>query len=175
MNLKVDFTPLIVDDLEEIMALEVLCFPAPWAAETYRRDLSENPRSFYFALRPSADSLSDNLPPLLAYGGYWIMGNEAHIMSIATHPEWRRRQLGQRLLLNMLAQIRQVGVPETTLEVRASNQAAIQLYLKWGFIEVGRRRNYYRNPREDALLLTLFGLDDGKVWLPLRSELEKMH
>ena len=102
-------------------------------------------------------------PPIFAYGGYWLMGEEAHIVVLATHPQWRRRGLAEAVLIEMLAQMRSVDVNEVTLEVRSGNVAAQELYRKLGFEEVGRRKRYYRDNGEDALLLTLFHLQDGKV------------
>ena len=171
-NLQIEFIAMTIDDIEAIMDLENRCFIDPWSENTYRRDLNSNPHSFYWTLR-LANASHMNHPSILAYGGYWIMGDEAHIVTIATDPDWQRQRLGEWLLLNMLAEMRTYGVAQATLEVRASNQAAVRLYLKLGFIEVGTRPNYYRDPTEDALLLTLFGLDDGAIWQPLRLKMEQ--
>jgi len=171
-NLRIAFVPMTLDDIKAIIILENRCFPSSWSADTYRNDLSNNPHSFYWTLRltnPSHTSNSD----ILTYGGYWIMGDEAHIVTIATDPDWRRKNLGACLLLKMLAEMRNHSVTQATLEVRASNQAAVQLYKKFGFIKVGQRPKYYRNPQEDALLLTLFGLDDDVIWQSLCLQIEE--
>ena len=105
----------------------------------------------------------------MAYGGYWLLDDEAHITTIAVHPAWRQRGLGRGLLVRMLGQARQAGALSSTLEVRAGNVAAVGLYERLGFVEVGLRRGYYRDNHEDARLLTLHGLDDGAVWRRLRA------
>jgi ribosomal-protein-alanine N-acetyltransferase len=157
-----------LDDLSVVMDLEVRCFDSPWTVDTYRRELTRNPRAVYRVVRPAAPADRPDLPSLLAYGGCWVMGDECHLMTIATHPEWRGRLLGEWLLLDLLAEARQRAAELCTLEVRAGNAAAIRLYEKLGFQQVGRRPGYYPTtahaPREDALIMTLFGLDEGAVW-----------
>ena len=75
------------------------------------------------------------------------------MMNVAVHPDYRRRGIGERLITELISQLKGMGNECLTLEVRASNHGAIALYEKLGFTEVGRRKNYYRNPREDALIL----------------------
>jgi ribosomal-protein-alanine N-acetyltransferase len=151
--------------------LEQACFAAPWPAATYERELRHNRLSQYWVIRPSVQS---ELPPILAYGGYWQMGDEAHIVTIATHPDWRRRGLSEWLLLEMMAVIRTQAGQAVTLEVRAGNEAAQALYRKLGFDEVGRRKRYYRDNGEDALLFTFHRLDEGAVWQPLARRLSAL-
>lgn len=142
-------------DVPYVGELEVACFPAPWSPETYRNELLHNQYSFYWVLRPSAGKRGQ-MPPILAYGGYWLMGEEAHIVTIASHPSFRRQGLGEKLLLYMIHDAQANGAAEITLEVRVSNRGAQEMYAKWGFVEVGRRPRYYRDNDEDALLMTLF-------------------
>lgn len=166
-------TPMHLDDLPAVMDLEVRCFDSPWTVDTYRRELTRNQRAVYRVVRPADPAARPDLPPLLAYGGCWVTGDECHVMTIATHPEWRGRLLGEWLLLDLLAKARQRAAVLCTLEVRAGNAAAIRLYEKLGFQQVGKRPGYYpttvRTPREDALIMTLFGLDTGAVWRPLNQ------
>jgi ribosomal-protein-alanine N-acetyltransferase len=84
------------------------------------------------------------------------MGDEVHIVTVATHPGFRRRGLSERLMLLMIEQCRQADAALVTLEVRAGNNSAQRLYAKLGFIKVGVRRGYYHDNNEDALLMTLF-------------------
>jgi ribosomal-protein-alanine N-acetyltransferase len=149
------FAPMTLGDVPTIGELEVLCFPAPWSPETYRNELLHNRFGNYWVLRPLPANGAGH-PPILAYGGYWLMGDEVHIVTLATHPAYRRRGLSERLLLQMIEQCRSAGARLVTLEVRVSNRAAQQLYAKLGFVEVGRRRAYYQDNGEDALLMTLF-------------------
>lgn len=164
---------MTLDDIEAVVEIEQQAFPTPWCADGYRRELLHNERSHYWVLRPSASRPDQAWPSVLAYGGYWLLGDEVHIITIATHPAWRRLGLGEWLLLEMLAQVRSQGVSQVTLEVRVGNQAARALYEKLGFAEVGLRKRYYRDNHEDALLMTLFNLGDCTVWHPLLQRLQK--
>lgn len=169
-------TPILslmtLDDVPQIGMLERTCFSAPWSEETYRHEIKHNPRAFYYVLRPPPHR--SDLPPILAYGGFWVLGDEAHIVTIASHPALRRRHLGEYLLLQLIDRARQAGVTAVTLEVRASNTAAQELYRKWGFEQVGLRKRYYRDNNEDALLLTLFGIESEAVRLPVAAAVEQL-
>jgi [ribosomal protein S18]-alanine N-acetyltransferase len=173
-NKTLVLTPMTLADVEFVADIEQRSFSAPWSAGTFRHELEHNGRSVYWVIRPAQPQPNIDLPPILAYGGYWLLGHEAHIMTIATHPEWRRHQLGEWMLLEMLARARASGVQQATLEVRASNRTAISLYTKTGFVEVGLRKRYYRDNNEDALLLTLFRLDSEAVWQPLYQRLVEL-
>jgi ribosomal-protein-alanine N-acetyltransferase len=162
---------MTINDIAAVVAIEQQAFPTPWCADGYRRELLHNERSHYWVLRPSISVTEHPWPPVLAYGGYWLLGDEVHIITIATHPGWRRSGLAEWLLLEMLAQARSQGVSQVTLEVRVGNQAARALYAKLGFEEVGLRKRYYRDNHEDALLMTLFRLEDSTVWRPLLQRL----
>jgi ribosomal-protein-alanine N-acetyltransferase len=164
-------TPMLVDDVPYVDQLERVCFSAPWPASTYRYELQHNRLADYWVIRPAAGAGEPTLPPILAYGGYWLMGEEAHIVTLATHPDWRRHGLAEWLLLEMLALARRKDAQTVTLEVRAHNQAAQHLYQKLGFVEVGVRKRYYRDNGEDARLFTLFHLDDSAVWQALDHRL----
>jgi [ribosomal protein S18]-alanine N-acetyltransferase len=159
-------------DLDAVMALEAICFPSPWSRAMYAHEISANPYGSYWVLDglPShrtpapAQSEQHTLPQVLAYGGIWIIAEEAHITTIASHPAWRRRGLAGRLLIHLLTVAKTNGATSATLEARANNRAAIALYEKLGFVEVGVRKGYYVDTGEDARLLTLYGLDTPQVW-----------
>ena len=142
------------EDIEAVGALEEQCFDDPWSRGTFRNELANNQLSFYWVLRPS--SAAAMLPPILAYGGYWLMGDEAHIVNVATHPDVRRRGYGEITVMGMVEAAQRAGAQLVTLEVRMSNRVAQKLYAKLGFVEVGERRRYYNDNGEDALLMTLF-------------------
>ena len=166
------FAPMVPSDVDYINYLEQLCFETPWSAATYLHELHQNRLGFYWVVRVQGAAPPQSLPPILAYGGYWLLGEDAHIATIATHPQWQRRGLAKWLLINMLEKARQQGAQQATLEVRASNLSAQKLYAQLGFEAVGRRRGYYppspNQPQgEDALLLTLFALDTTPVWQKL--------
>ena len=96
--------------------------------------------------------------PLLALGCYWAILEEAHITILAVDPDYQRQGLGQALLYALLASAHQRGLERTTLEVRISNRSALSLYEKFGFREAGRRKRYYQDTGEDALVLWRGGL-----------------
>lgn len=153
------FRPMTLADVPAIGELEILCFPAPWSPDTYRNELLHNRFGHYWVMEPMATS-EPALPPIVAYGGYWLMGDEVHIVTVATHPQLRRQGLSETLMRLMIDECRKAGAALVTLEVRVTNTAAQQLYAKLGFVEVGLRKRYYHDNGEDALLMTLF-LNEG--------------
>ncbi|HEX9797601.1 MAG TPA: ribosomal protein S18-alanine N-acetyltransferase [Anaerolineales bacterium] len=139
--------PMLLEDLPDVMVIEQACFSVPWSARSYRFELLENPvASLYVAVLAGR---------VAGYIGLWELVGEGHISTLAVHPDLRQRGIGQALLVHGLGALAQHGLESATLEVRASNEAAQALYRKWGFVQVGRRRGYYRDNREDAILMTL--------------------
>ncbi|HUM68495.1 MAG TPA: ribosomal protein S18-alanine N-acetyltransferase, partial [Chloroflexota bacterium] len=110
---------------------------------------------------------------VIGYAGYWLIGDEVHISTVAMHPEWRGKGLGELLLLNMLALAYAHPANIVTLEVRHTNLSAQQLYLKYQFEIVGRRRRYYRDTGEDALIMTAPPLD-ARYYQFLESQREQL-
>jgi len=159
-------------DVSEVMAIERLSFPLPWPKHAYRYELEENDLSHYIVVRERVRERAPERPmrwwhrfrpprpttPVLGYGGFWMMAGEAHISTLAVHPDWRGRGLGELLLLTMLKQALAMDAAIATLEVRASNRVAQALYRKYGFRIAGVRPRYYRDNREDALIMTVEGL-----------------
>jgi len=162
---------MTVHDLDAVMDVEVVSFSSPWSKSTYRHEIKRNEHGAYWVVSPS--HLVDGMAPsVLAYAGTWQLGDEVHVTTIAVHPRWRRRQLGEWTLLKVIEAVRLNGACLITLEVRTSNDPAIALYRKLGFEEVGKRRGYYLDTGEDARLMTLFNIDQDRVWQPLQAELE---
>ncbi|NOX62745.1 MAG: ribosomal protein S18-alanine N-acetyltransferase [Chloroflexi bacterium] len=157
MDAELPFTldEMQLADIPHVMAIERRVFPMTWSSGIYQRELTSNPWSHYRVLR----STQEGLPPILAVGGIWLVDKSAHIATIATHPDYMGRQLGGYLLLHLLVLAHNLGCTEASLEVRASNTRAQALYRKYGFVEVGRRRRYYSDNREDALIMTRPSLD----------------
>jgi ribosomal-protein-alanine N-acetyltransferase len=91
---------------------------------------------------------------ILGYGGFWLMVDEAHISTIAAHHDWRRRGIGELLLVSMIDAGAKIGAQMVTLEVRVSNVNAQSLYRKYGFEVTGRRKGYYSDNGEDALIMS---------------------
>jgi ribosomal-protein-alanine N-acetyltransferase len=161
-----------LDDLHQVMDIEREAFSSPWPMSAYRYELTQNDLSTYLVLklrRPMRPRRWGGMtPPLrrrmvepvLGYGGFWMMAGEAHISTIAVHPRWRGRGLGEMVLVGLIdAAILRKAV-EVTLEVRASNVVAQNLYRKYAFEQVGRRKGYYHDNHEDALIMTTPKVDD---------------
>lgn len=138
-------------DLTAVAAIDHLSFPTPARPGLYEHEIADNTLAYYQVL------CHDN--QVIGYAGYWLIGDEVHISTIASHPEWRGLGLGELLLLNLLVLAYTHPANIVTLEVRQSNYSAQQLYLKYQFEMVGRRRRYYRDTGEDALLMTAPPLD----------------
>ncbi len=134
----------------------------------YERELRSNRFSHYHVIVPTQPVAT--WPTLLGQGGYWLMGDEVHIVTLAVQPAWRGVGLGKWLLLRLLDEARQQGGLLATLEVRTGNQAARLLYERVGFQQIGQRKRYYPDG-EDALVLQMADLADPVVWLPMAADL----
>lgn len=138
------------EQLSAVLELDQLCFGGLWTLEGYQREL-DSPNSDLLGLFIPHSPHSP--PPLLGMGCLWAILEEAHITILAVHPHYQRQGLGQALLLALLIAASERGLERATLEVRASNQSALSLYQKFGFKTAGRRRRYYQDTGEDALIL----------------------
>ena len=145
-------TPMTLADLDAIMPLERECFRDPWSRHMYVVDLTQNSLATYLVLRPHS-SRGEVSEPVLAYGGFWLLMEEAHIATIASHPRWRGCGLAQWLMLALLEAALARGAERSTLEVRVGNVPAQRLYEKLGYEVVGMRPRYYRDG-EDGFIMT---------------------
>ena len=127
-----------------IAEMEKLCFSDPWSESSIRSELN-NPLSTWLV------AIEDD--QLVGYVGSQTVLGWTDMMNLAVSPEYRRQGIGEELVKQLMSRLRSKEASRLTLEVRASNDPAITLYSKLGFVEVGRRPNYYRNPKEDALIL----------------------
>lgn len=127
-----------------VAALEKTCFSDPWSENSIAYEL-KNPLSLWLV------ALADS--KVVGYVGSQSVIGESDMMNVAVDPNYRRMGIAYRLIEALIAALAEKDNHSLALEVRASNTPAIALYGKMGFTEVGRRRNYYRNPREDALIL----------------------
>jgi ribosomal-protein-alanine N-acetyltransferase len=141
---------MLLDDLGDVVELEEITGLNRWGYDAYKRELLKNPNSVMLVAR----SLQPGQRALGFLAG-WIVEDELHINNIASHPSYRRVGIGRSLLEEAVATGRRRGAAFILLEVRASNEAAQQLYRKTGFVVIGRRRDYYRAPTEDALVMKL--------------------
>jgi [ribosomal protein S18]-alanine N-acetyltransferase len=144
--LKLTIQPMRLEDLAEVQRIEQASFSTPWPENAYRSELMTNRLATYLVARAAGR--------IVAYGGMWLMVDEAHITTFAVHPAWRHQRIGERLLLAFLDLARDRHAREATLEVRLSNLAARRLYEKYGFRPVGLRPRYYSDNNEDALIMT---------------------
>jgi ribosomal-protein-alanine N-acetyltransferase len=164
-------------DLRQVMAIEQAAFPTPWPVSAYRHELTQNDLSTYVVLRQQGTApgaswpqkvgrrlvhVARRAPPVLGYGGFWMIVDEAHISTLAVHPERRGLGLGELLLVALIEAALLRGAREATLEVRVSNLVAQSLYRKHGFGQVGRRKAYYTDNGEDALIMTTPRLDEPR-------------
>ena len=130
--------------VSQIAKLEQICFSDPWPDESIRSELN-NPLSYWLVALDGER--------VVGYIGSQAVLGEADIMNVAVDPDYRRLHIGETLLLQLQQALAQKDVYSLTLEVRASNDAAIHLYEKLGYQQVGCRKNYYHHPKEDAFIL----------------------
>ena len=148
-RVHVVFDSMRKEDLAEVLAIESLSFSEPWTEEMFLHELSSTRISHVLVAR--ADEGSG--PRVVGFLCAWIVGKELQINNVAVHPGYRRRGVASQLLEEMLRRASVKGANAGYLEVRASNEAAKALYQRYGFRQIGRRRNYYDHPREDAILM----------------------
>jgi len=143
-----------VADAPAVAALEAACFSHPWTEEQICQELVYGPPGAVLVLW-AADDAAPRRRRLAAYCAYRLVLDEMHVMDVAVSPSWRRRGLATWLLRLSLRRATLDGARRAVLEVRAGNEAARALYARLGFEAVGRRRDYYREPPEDAAVLVL--------------------
>ena len=145
-RMRVRIVPMTADHLDEVAELERICFSAPWSRNMLAEELGNALSAFLVAL--------DDEGKVAGYAGVQVILDEGYITNVAVRPEYRRRGVAAQLLEVFIAFAEGNRLAFLTLEVRASNQAAIVLYGRHGFRSAGRRRNYYEHPREDAIIMT---------------------
>ena len=133
-------------DIERMAELDKICFSLPWQLSDFKTEILKNRLAFYLVC--TANSV------VVGYAGLWAIKPEGHITNVAVHPDYRRRGIGSKLLEDLLKQSQErFGLKDFTLEVRMSNIDAIKLYSRFGFKYAGKRKAYYRDTNEDALIL----------------------
>jgi ribosomal-protein-alanine N-acetyltransferase len=136
-----------VEDVPTAHKLDLLSFTLPWPERSLRFEVTDNP-----AARCWVAELDEHVVGMLVL---WMIIDEAHIATLATHPDYRRQGIAEQLLITALEHASKEGAQTALLEVRARNEAALALYHKYGFEVVGRRERYYKDNNEDAVLMTL--------------------
>lgn len=130
--------------VQQIADLEKLCFHDPWSVNSIASELDNRLSLWLVAVEDEC---------VIGYVGSQTVLGETDMMNIATHPHYRKQGIGTALILELIDELNRRGSHSLMLEVRESNAPAISVYRKLGFVEVGCRKNYYRNPRENALIL----------------------
>lgn len=142
---------MTMDDIPAVVAIDRMSFPNPWPERSYIYELQHNPTSRLLV----AEVCEEGDCQVVGFIGFWFVIDEAHISTLAVHPNFRGHRIGDRLLALALRTAEEMGGFLVSLEVRESNQVARQLYQKFGFKKVGRRKRYYRHNNEDAIVMVL--------------------
>lgn len=155
-QLYVRIVPMTADHLDEVAELERICFSTPWSRNMLAEELDNALSAFLVAL--------DESGKVVGYAGLQVVLDEGYITNVAVRPECRRQGIAGKLLQVFLDFAQGNHLAFLTLEVRASNYDAIALYGSRGFRSVGRRKNYYEHPKEDAIIMTkefTYGVETG--------------
>jgi ribosomal-protein-alanine N-acetyltransferase len=168
--------PMEEGDLDQVSAMEREAFPTLWPPTTYRRELKNRMAEYSVCVRDDAFVTTQPLPGkksllglfgrrnkpqppverqlLVGFVGVWYMAGEAHIVSVAVREAYKRKGIGELLVIGAVEMALRRDCQVVTLEARVSNEPAIALYRKYGFNEVGLRRRYYSDNDEDAIIMT---------------------
>ncbi len=134
------------DDIDQVMEIEHSSFPYPWSRASFEKELRDNGYACYLVAGTGKNG------QVIGYAGSWVLFGEAHITTLAVHPDYRRAGTGSALLTSLMEAAYKLGACQVFLEVRDSNGAARTLYEKYGFKIKGIRKKYYLD--EDALIMT---------------------
>jgi ribosomal-protein-alanine N-acetyltransferase len=141
-----------LEDIPRVHEIDVLSFSLPWPEKSYLFELTQNPSTLALV---AEIQIPDTVAVVIGMAIGWIVVDEAHIATIAIHPEFRGNGFGKKLLVETLRQSIQRGAILATLEVRDNNSLAQQMYKDFGFTTVGRRLHYYKDNNEDAIIMTV--------------------
>jgi ribosomal-protein-alanine N-acetyltransferase len=155
MNLTI--RKMTLEDVPAVVGLDQKSFSLPWPERSFRFELTDNPAS-----RCWVADLNGKIVGMIVV---WLIVDEAHVATIATDPDYRRQGIGKRLLAYALRHMIADGARRSFLEVRESNLAAQEMYRKFGYEVTGRRRRYYRDNDEDAILMSLDSLDAERLMI----------
>ncbi|MBN2117670.1 MAG: ribosomal protein S18-alanine N-acetyltransferase [Anaerolineales bacterium] len=153
--MKFTIRGMTLEDVPAVIDLDHKSFSLPWPERSFRFELTDNPAS-----RCWVAELDGKIVGMIVV---WLLVDEAHIATLATDPDFRRRGIGKRLLAHALRHLIEEGARSSFLEVRESNLTAREMYRKFGYEETGRRRRYYRDNNEDAILMNLESLKPERL------------
>jgi [ribosomal protein S18]-alanine N-acetyltransferase len=159
-RLPLTIRPMVLADVEAVYVIDRLSFSLPWTERSYRYEIMENPNALAWVAEAALPDGSHRVVGMIVT---WLIVDEAHVGTIAVHPDYRKLGIGRRLLAICLAATAKKGAVQALLEVRRGNDGARRMYERFGFEVVGVRPRYYRDNGEDALLMTLHPLDLKKL------------
>lgn len=142
--LAVTITPMRRRHLPSVLRIEGLVYPRPWSEDLFLGELAYRSRSYVVARVGSA---------VVGYAGLLVIADDGHVTTVAVDPRWRRQGVATRMLLEVCRQGVARGCEQLTLEVRASNRGAQELYRHFGFAPAGIRKGYYADDQEDAIIM----------------------
>ena len=155
----VTLRPMTLQDVARVREIDVLSFSLPWSERSYRFELTENKKSVNWVAETVPQEGGEGLPIVVGMIVIWAILDEAHIATIAIHPDYRGQGIGRRLLAGGLLAVYERGARMAYLEVRRSNLTAQKMYEQFGFVVAGVRPGYYKDNHEDAILMTLPSID----------------
>ncbi len=138
------FREMIPEDADAVAQIEKSCFPVPWSRQSFWEEASHEHTLYWLALDEEK---------VIGYAGCWILAGEAQITNVAISPEYQGKGVGTQLMKSMIEVAKKRGATAMTLEVRPSNASALALYKKFGLKSVGRRKGYYSDNGEDAIIM----------------------
>ena len=140
------------DDLDKVIEIERESFSMPWSRWMFERELEDTNRAYFLVARNNYE--------IFGYIGFWIVFDEAHIVTIAVRNDYRRKGIGTMLLASALVVADTLGAKKATLEVRVTNISAQNMYLEFGFETVSIRKGFYTDTGEDAYVMWIYNLKD---------------
>lgn len=149
--IDINIRKMTVEDIPAVVALDQISFSLPWPERSFRFELTNNPAS-----RCWVAEVDGRIVGMIVN---WLLVDEVHVATIATHPDYRRQGIAKKLLAHSLRYMSGEGALSSFLEVRESNAGAREMYRKFGYEETGRRKAYYKDNNEDAVLMTLEKID----------------
>ncbi len=145
--MRLAFRQMVPEDADAVARVEAASFPVPWSRESFWREASNEHTCYVLVCDETAAE------PVIGYAGCWILAGEAQITNVAILPAYRGRGIGTQLMAAVIAAAKERGATAMTLEVRPSNVPALALYHHYGFREAGRRKGYYSDNGEDAIIM----------------------
>jgi ribosomal-protein-alanine N-acetyltransferase len=151
-DLEVTIGPMRRRHLRSVVRIEQAVYPRPWSMGLFMSELGYRGSRVYIVVRVGST--------VVGYGGLMLVADDGHITTLAVDPDWHRQRLGTRLLLALATAAIDRGAKNLTLEVRASNHAAQELYRAFGFAPAGIRKGYYVETKEDAIIMWANDVDE---------------